>query len=64
MSDFRRELERVINCHSKENGCNTPDFILAEFLTGCLAAFDAAVNRREKWYGRETAGPATTEPTP
>lgn len=40
-----------INRCSAENGSNTPDFILAEYLTNCLAAFDAATARREKWYG-------------
>jgi hypothetical protein len=52
LMNFRKELESLINCHSRENGCNTPDFMLAEYLTDCLAAFDKAVNAREKWYGR------------
>jgi hypothetical protein len=42
---------------SAENGSNTPDFILAQYLTSCLAAFDEAVNAREKWYGREPQFP-------
>lgn len=45
--DFRKELEHLINRHSLENGSNTPDFVLANFLCNCLAAFDAAVNRRD-----------------
>jgi hypothetical protein len=49
---FREELEFVINRHSMENGSNTPDFILAEYLQHCLAAFDLAVKRRDKWYGK------------
>ena len=52
MSEFRKELESLINRHSKENGCDTPDFILADFLSDCLNSFDQAVNRREAWYGR------------
>jgi len=51
--DFRKELEQVINRHSKENGSNTPDFILAVYLVSCLRAFDDAVNCRESWYGRQ-----------
>ena len=60
MSDnaFRDELEALINRHSKENGSNSPDHILAMFLAQCLEAFDAAVNMRERWYGRE---PSTLE---
>jgi len=43
---FQKELENLINKHSMENGSNTPDFILAKYLMGCLAVFDAAVTRR------------------
>jgi len=49
---FRDEIAAVINRHSRENGSNTPDFILAQFLNGCLYVFDATMVRREKWYGR------------
>jgi hypothetical protein len=44
---LREDIESAINCNSAENGSNTPDFILAEFVRGCLVAFDAAVNERE-----------------
>ncbi len=55
MDKLTHELAAVVNRHSAENGSNTPDFILAEYLGGCLAALDRAVNAREKWYGREEA---------
>ena len=48
---FREELVSLINKHSMENGSATPDFILAQFLVGCLEAFDAAVYRRTQWMG-------------
>ena len=48
--DFRRKLEHLLNSESMENGSNTPDFILADFLFGCLRAFDAATARRDVWY--------------
>jgi len=51
--DLRKEIEHAINRCSAENGSNTPDFILAELLTDCLAAFDKASQAREKWYGKE-----------
>lgn len=35
-----------------ENGSDTPDFILAEYLKHCLIAFNLMVQAREKWYGR------------
>ncbi|MDP2270899.1 MAG: hypothetical protein Q8K32_09225 [Archangium sp.] len=49
---LRKTIEAAINANSAENGSNTPDFILAEYLTDCLAAFDKAVVRRGDWYGR------------
>lgn len=48
VGSFRHDLERVINAHSKENGSDTPDYVLAEFLIGCLAAFDQAVRIRDE----------------
>lgn len=50
---FRKYLEFVINKTSKEAGSNTPDFILADYLAGCLENFDKATNAREEWYGRK-----------
>lgn len=52
-TEFLNELTAVVNKHSKENGSDTPDFILAAYLGECLAAYDRGVNLREKWYGRE-----------
>jgi hypothetical protein len=50
---FRDELTGLINRYSRENGSDTPDFILADYLSGCLDNFDRIVRWREKWYGRE-----------
>lgn len=49
-TEFRKELASLINKHSMENGSNTPDFILAQFLTHCLRAFDFAIIERNKYY--------------
>lgn len=48
---LRRELASVLNRHSLEEGSNTPDFILADYLLGCLDSFDRCTRAREKWYG-------------
>ena len=53
MDDLRKKIESAINSTSAENGSDTPDFILAEYLTDCLAAYDKAVTAREKWYERQ-----------
>lgn len=60
-SNFRRDLESLINQHSRENNSNTPDFILANFLWNTLEQFDVAVNARENWYGRKVPEVATEE---
>ena len=54
MSNFRKQLEEIINCNCMENGSDTPDFILAEYMHDCLLAWDRATKRREEWYGRKT----------
>lgn len=63
MSDLRKEIESAINRCSAENRSNTPDFVLAEFLLGCLAAFDKATQQRETWYGRDARPSLSAEPT-
>lgn len=50
---LKEEIEHAINRASAENGSNTPDFILAEYLVSCLTAFDVASRSREKWFGVE-----------
>lgn len=52
---FLKDLERLINGYSRENPSNTPDYILAQYLLGCLIAFETAVQQRETWYGRDAS---------
>ena len=47
MGDFEKELANLLNRHSKENDSDTPDWILAQFMAGCLAAFNTAVLQHE-----------------
>ena len=56
---FQNDLENLINCHSLEGGSDTPDFILARYLRGCLDNFDLVLRQREEWYGR-TGTPVET----
>ena len=51
-TSFQTELEDIINRYSMENGSDTPDWILAEYLVDCLDAFNRVCTKREKWYGR------------
>jgi len=50
MIEFTKELMTLINKHSLENDSDTPDFILAEYLTNCLGNFNIATKAR-KGYG-------------
>ena len=50
--NLREKIQQAINEYSLENGSNTPDFILASYLSDCLQTFDKAVNAREQWFGR------------
>ncbi len=52
LDKFENELDNLINCHSMENGSDTPDYILARYLRDCLETWNRAVRRRENWYGR------------
>ena len=54
MNEFRSKIEHLVNSCSMENGSDTPDYILAEYLTTCLMAFDRATNRRDVSAGRKT----------
>ena len=60
--DFRSELCTLINKHSMENGSNTPDFILNQFLADVLMCFNKALRRRYEWYGGPVTQPATNQP--
>jgi len=60
--DFRSELCTLINKHSMENGSNTPDFILNQFLADVLMCFNKALRRRDEWYGGPVTQPATNPP--
>ena len=51
---FEEALQRIINQYSKENGSNTPDFLLARYLNNCLLVFNSMIQAREAWYGRDS----------
>jgi hypothetical protein len=51
--NFENELRTLLNKCNKENESNTPDFILAQYILGCLASFTEAVEERDAWYGKQ-----------
>ena len=48
--DFQAELTALINKYSQENESNTPDWILAKYIIGCLEAYEYAILLRDCWY--------------
>jgi hypothetical protein len=60
-SDFQHALRNLLNTHSMENASDTPDFILAVYLQGCLDVYNAATRAREDWYGRKKDSSELTE---
>lgn len=48
--EFTKELQVLINRYSKENGSNTPDYILANYLLGCLQNWNKHVMHRSDFY--------------
>lgn len=49
--EFRKELAGLLNRHCQENGSDTPDWILADYLIGCLNTWTNASRMRDKWWG-------------
>lgn len=49
-SQFRHELRDLLNRFSRESESDTPDFILADFLFGCLSAYETAALRRDAFH--------------
>lgn len=50
-SDFEIQLQKLLNQTCQENASDTPDYILAQYLTDTLRAFNVAVRDRDRHYG-------------
>lgn len=59
---LRDKIATALNQHSAENGSDTPDHLLADYLLDCLGVWDTHVSAREVWYGRQ-ADPINTTST-
>ena len=47
--EFKRDLAALLNKHCIPSRSNVPDFILANYLTACLEAFDQANGEGSAW---------------
>lgn len=61
-TDFVARLKDLLNEYSAENGSDTPDYVLADYLSFCLINFDMAIKKREKWHGRGECRPLIEGP--
>lgn len=43
-------MTKLLNRYSAEGDSNTPDFILAHYISRCLNAFVEATVARHNWY--------------
>jgi len=57
LEDFRYGLAKLINISNLENRSNTPDYILADYLIGCLLSYEKTVEANNKWHGRNPKEP-------
>lgn len=48
---FRKELTDLINSYSLEQYCNTPDYIIAEYLVNQFNIYCNTKNDTEAWHG-------------
>ena len=62
MTQLERDIRDAINTHSAENESDTPDFVLAEYVTGCLDAFNKATRARTQFRTSGENVPQETAP--
>lgn len=48
--NLTRELSNLLNRYNADNWANTPDFILAEHLMGCLRQYRATLEHTRTWH--------------
>ena len=45
------KFTQFVNVNNLEDGSNTPDWILGEFLLSVLMNLNTAIHQRDQWYG-------------
>jgi hypothetical protein len=48
---LEQEIETLLNKNCIDDDTDTPDFILAEYLMGCLKTYKETIAARDKWFG-------------
>lgn len=47
--EFKKELTDLINKFSLDDKCNTPDYILCDYIIGCIENFYTTVDKRDSY---------------
>jgi hypothetical protein len=50
LASLTEDLRKLLNCASRENESNTPDWILAEYMMDALNIYEKATLKRDKYY--------------
>ena len=58
---FRKDLTALINKYGLENACDTPDYILADFLINVYDTYCLHITRRDEWFGFDPFGDNVVE---
>lgn len=53
IDDFKQALEKLINEHSIDHRCTTPDYILAEYLVEVMESYRTTKSRLANWFRGE-----------
>ena len=48
--NFKKDLTSLLNRYSWDNACETPDYILADYLEKCLTVYCATIARNIVWH--------------
>jgi hypothetical protein len=66
MSEFKQNLNELLNQYNTETESNAEDFILAKYLKGCLDVFERVITPRADWHGQlsQIGGVGGIEGTP
>ena len=54
--EFKEALTKFLNMNNIDTFCQTPDYILADYLVKCLHNFAVTLSFREVWFGRMGTG--------
>lgn len=49
-SSFYKDFENLLNRHGKDNETHTPDYLLTDYLIGCLDNYKITIDKNITWH--------------